>query len=49
MKLSNILVTGSSGFLGKYIVSMLSSEHEIYTLSRANSNYCLDLSEKGAV
>ncbi len=42
--MSNILITGSSGFLGKHLVSMLSSKHELYTLSRVNSIYSVDLS-----
>jgi len=43
--MSKILITGSSGFLGKHLVSMLSITNELYTLSRVNSNYSVDLSK----
>jgi nucleoside-diphosphate-sugar epimerase len=39
-----ILLTGSNGFLGKYIYDYLSKYNSVYTLSRTNSNYCTDLS-----
>ena len=43
--MSKILITGSSGFLGKHLVPMLSITNELYTLSRVNSNYSVDLSK----
>ena len=41
-----ILLTGSSGFLGKYIYKSLSINNKIDTLSRNNSTYNIDLSNK---
>jgi nucleoside-diphosphate-sugar epimerase len=43
--MSKILITGSSGFLGKHLVSILSITNVLYTLSRVNSNYSVDLSK----
>lgn len=40
-----ILLTGGSGFLGSYIFRLLSSEHEVSTLSRNNANYNYNLQE----
>ncbi len=40
----NILVTGSSGFLGSALVNYLSSDNYVKTLSRNNSDYNFDLS-----
>lgn len=45
MNLNKILITGASGFLGKHIVSILSSKNKLYTLSRSNSHYSVDLSK----
>jgi len=42
--LSKVLITGSSGFLGKKLVSELVSNYVVSTLSRANSLYSFDLS-----
>lgn len=39
-----ILLTGSSGFLGKHIFSYLNQEFELYTLSRSQSSINCDLS-----
>jgi nucleoside-diphosphate-sugar epimerase len=39
-----ILLTGSSGFLGKHIFSYLNQEYDIYTLSRTHSSINCDLS-----
>jgi nucleoside-diphosphate-sugar epimerase len=39
-----ILLTGSTGFLGKIIFNHLNKEHKILGLSRSNSNYNIDLS-----
>lgn len=39
-----ILLTGSSGFLGKHIFSYLNQEYDLYTLSRTHSNINCDLS-----
>lgn len=35
----NILLTGSSGFLGKYLTEELINYHNLFTLSRKNSTY----------
>ena len=43
--MSKILITGSSGYLGKHLVSTLSRTNVLYTLSRSNSNYLVDLSK----
>ena len=39
-----ILLTGSNGFLGKYIYNTLSSEYSVLTLSRSYSDFNIDLS-----
>ncbi len=39
-----ILLTGSSGFLGKHIFSYLNQKYDIYTLSRTHSSINCDLS-----
>lgn len=39
-----ILLTGSNGFLGKYLYNTLSSDHSVFTLNRSNSDYNIDLS-----
>lgn len=39
-----ILLTGSSGFLGKHIFSYLNQQYDLYTLSRTHSNINCDLS-----
>ena len=39
-----ILLTGSSGFLGKHIFSYLNQEYDIYTLSRTHSSINCNLS-----
>ena len=39
-----ILLTGSNGFLGKYIFSYLNQEFDLYTLSRTHSSINCDLS-----
>ena len=41
----NILLTGSTGFLGNYILNELSSKHEVFTLNRRTGNYIIDLSQ----
>jgi nucleoside-diphosphate-sugar epimerase len=41
----NILLTGSNGFLGKYIYKEISKGNIVYTLNRKNSNYNIDLSK----
>ena len=41
----NVLITGATGFLGKILTKILISSNEIYTLSRSNSNYNVNLSE----
>jgi nucleoside-diphosphate-sugar epimerase len=38
-----ILLTGSTGFLGKYIFSELVNANEIYTMGRTNCNFLYDL------
>ena len=45
--LMKILITGSNGFLGKIIYTYLSNDniHEIFTLSRSNSDYNFDLTK----
>jgi nucleoside-diphosphate-sugar epimerase len=40
----NILLTGSNGFLGKYISTQLNCDFNLFTLSRTNSNINCDLS-----
>jgi nucleoside-diphosphate-sugar epimerase len=40
-----ILLTGSTGFLGKIIFNHLNKVHTIFGLSRSNSNYNIDLSK----
>ena len=42
--MTKVLITGSSGFLGKKLVSELVSNYVVSTLSRANSLYSFDLS-----
>ncbi len=42
--MSKVLITGSSGFLGKKLVSELISNYSISTLSRTDSFYSFDLS-----
>jgi nucleoside-diphosphate-sugar epimerase len=42
----NILLTGSTGFLGTIIIKELNSNNKIFTLSRTNSDYNFDLSNK---
>jgi nucleoside-diphosphate-sugar epimerase len=42
---SRILLTGSSGFLGKQILKIIDTE-DVYTLNRANSFFNIDLSKK---
>uniref|UniRef100_UPI0040474236 NAD-dependent epimerase/dehydratase family protein n=1 Tax=Algoriphagus sp. TaxID=1872435 RepID=UPI0040474236 len=42
--MNKILITGSSGFLGKKLVSALVSNYFVSTLSRVNSIYSFDLS-----
>ena len=39
-----ILLTGSNGFLGKYLYNTLSSEYSVFTLSRSYSDFNIDLS-----
>lgn len=39
----NLLLTGSTGFLGKIIKSQVSSNFKISSLSRVNSDYCISL------
>ena len=41
-----VLLTGASGFLGKYIYDSLSEKVDLYTLSRFNSNFNYDISKK---
>jgi nucleoside-diphosphate-sugar epimerase len=41
-----ILLTGSNGFLGKYIFKNISKENQVLTLNRTNSNYNYDLSKE---
>ncbi|MES2647126.1 MAG: NAD-dependent epimerase/dehydratase family protein [Bacteroidota bacterium] len=42
--MQNVLITGSGGFLGKYLVNHLSAQNTLHTLSRSNSNfYSIDL------
>jgi nucleoside-diphosphate-sugar epimerase len=41
-----VLLTGASGFLGKYIFDSLSKKVDLYTLSRFNSNFNFDISKK---
>lgn len=38
-----ILLTGSNGFLGSCFYEILSKKHQVYTLSRANSDYNCNL------
>jgi len=42
--LNKILITGSSGFLCKYLVNSLSCENFVYGLSKSHSDYLFDLS-----
>lgn len=42
----NILVTGSTGFLGKTIVEILQKEHQITTLARSSGDYQLSLDKQ---
>jgi nucleoside-diphosphate-sugar epimerase len=42
----NILLTGSTGFLGKTIFSFLKNKHNIFTLGRKNSTFNIDLIQK---
>lgn len=39
-----ILITGSSGFLGKYLVDNLKSNNQVFTLSKSDSDFNFDLS-----
>jgi nucleoside-diphosphate-sugar epimerase len=39
----NILLTGSNGFLGSYILSEIENNNKIFTLNRSNSDYNVDL------
>ncbi len=39
----NILLTGGTGFLGSYLYKYLSKSNNVYTCSRNNSNYEVDL------
>jgi nucleoside-diphosphate-sugar epimerase len=41
-----ILLTGSNGFLGKYLYKTLSSEYSVFTLNRSNSDFNIDLSNQ---
>ena len=41
-----ILLTGSTGFLGKYIYKSLIKNNKIDTLSRTKSSYNIDLSQQ---
>jgi len=41
----NILLTGSNGFLGKFIYNYLIVSNKVFTLNRTNSNYNCDLSK----
>jgi len=43
----NILVVGSTGFIGKTIVEVLKDKgHMVYTLARQNADYTIDLSKQ---
>ncbi len=39
-----VLITGSNGFVGRYIYNELLSNNEVFTLNKNNSNYNLNLS-----
>jgi len=41
--MSNILLTGSTGFLGKYIYDHLKDDYSIYTINRLSGNFICDL------
>jgi nucleoside-diphosphate-sugar epimerase len=47
--ISRLLITGSNGFLGNSILNELNECFEISTLSRHNSNYNVDLTNKSPV
>ena len=38
-----ILITGSTGFIGKNILEFLSKQHKVHTLGKKNCDYNLDL------
>ena len=41
-----ILLTGSNGFLGNYILKYLRQNHELFTLNRSKSFYNIDLTDE---
>jgi nucleoside-diphosphate-sugar epimerase len=44
LQINNILLTGSSGFLGGYFLDFLSTYHNVFTLNKKVGDYILDLS-----
>jgi nucleoside-diphosphate-sugar epimerase len=41
-----ILITGSNGFLGKYLIATLKFNNQLFTLSRSHSDFNFDLSKQ---
>lgn len=47
--MKKLLITGATGFLGKYLVETAENDFEIITLSRKNADHCVDLSDENAL
>lgn len=47
--MKKLLITGASGFLGKYLLETAENDFEIITLSRSNADHCIDLSDENTL